>query len=389
MPRMIRSALALALAALGGCNCTEAPHDAGPLLAGAPAEEVRVGVVLPLTGKYQQFGEETREGIEIAFADRRAPRVVLDVRDDASDEPRAAQVAVELLDGPVIALLGELDSGLSLRVAEVAQRAHVPVLSPTASSAAVVEVGPHCFRMNYGIADEARALARFAREVEHIERVGVLTDRTDTLYAAPIADLFARELTRAGGVVPVRSTYAQDQTDFSAELAELAAADLQAIYLPADFDEILPIARAMRDAGMQQQLLGSEAWHGRELRSADARALLEGSVLPSPYHVGSATPQAMAFRGAFVRRYGRDPTSYAALGYDAAQVLAQAIERAAPRRAEAPSEVRARVRDELARTSFTGATGTLRFDASRQPVRSVLIVRVTTDGLVVAGQHDP
>ncbi|HSD71705.1 MAG TPA: ABC transporter substrate-binding protein, partial [Thermoanaerobaculia bacterium] len=76
------------------------------------------------------------------------------------------------------------------------------------------------------------------------------------------------------------------------------------------------------------------------------------------------------FVAAYRRKYGADPDSIAALSYDAARLLADAIRRAGSTEGK-------RVRDALAATTdFSGVSGLIRMDADRNPIKPAVVLKV-------------
>jgi branched-chain amino acid transport system substrate-binding protein len=111
---------------------------------------------------------------------------------------------------------------------------------------------------------------------------------------------------------------------------------------------------------------------------------LDGSFFSNHYYPDDPSPIIREFVTKYKARYGETPDAFAALGYDATRLLVAAIGRA-------KSIERTAVRDELAKTaSFPGVTGSITFDADRNPLQKRLIVLGIADAKVsFKGAVDP
>ena len=118
-------------------------------------------------------------------------------------------------------------------------------------------------------------------------------------------------------------------------------------------------------------ILGGDGWDfPNELSLAASPNALNNIYYTNHYSSESTSSQNKAFIQAYKARYGQTPGGIAALGYDAAMLLVDAIKRAGTTDPD-------KVREALAATSrFAGVTGTIRFDKDRNPIKSAVIMQL-------------
>ncbi|MBI5512731.1 MAG: ABC transporter substrate-binding protein [Deltaproteobacteria bacterium] len=354
-----------------------APAAATPALPSGPG--LTLGLYLPLTGSMAEFGAETRQGVELAVDDANTQGGVLGrplrlvTEDDHGDAAQAATVVERLIDREgAVAILGEVASALSLAGARVCQQRQVPMVSPASTNPAVTQVGDHIFRACFIDPYQGWAMADFASRTLHFTRVAVLRDQTSA-YSGGLADAFRHRLTALGGTVVEDQAYRGGDTRFTAQLSAIVPHDPEAIFVPGYYTEVALLAREARSLGFRGRFLGGDGWSSTVLTQNDDDALV-GDLFVDSYAVeAAATPEARDFLQRYRARYHVDPTGLAALGYDAARLVLDALHRAG-------TVDHGPLRDALAATrDLAGAVGALTMNAQRDAVRPVVLREVRED----------
>ncbi len=343
--------------------------------AGSASGPLLLGSVGSLTGPEATFGVTVRDGIALAVEEANAQGGVkgrpLAVRFyDSQGKPEEAASAVTRLisQDKVAVILGEVSSPNSLVIADSAQAAQVPMVTPAATHPDVTKKGDYIFRVCFIDPFQGKVMAKFARETLKLSHVGLLQD-VKNAYSLGLARVFVEEFERLGGKVVARESYSKGDTDFRAPLTQLRRAKPEALYVPGFYSDVGVIARQARELGFTGPLLGGDGWESDHLLEL-AGAALDGSYYSAHYALDNPAPALQRFVRAFQKRYGRAPEVGAALGYDAARVAIAALGRA--RSSSGPD-----VRDALAQTrDFAGAAGTLSLDAERNAVKPAVILRI-------------
>ncbi|HTB21982.1 MAG TPA: ABC transporter substrate-binding protein [bacterium] len=336
---------------------------------------IRIGEYDALTGDTATFGQTTHEGIVMAVEQINAAggikgkKVVLITEDDQGKPEQAALVAEKLLtEDQVHALIGEVASSNSLAVAPIAQRAQIPMISPSSTNAKVTEQGDFIFRVCFIDSFQGKVAAKFAFNSLKARTAAVFRDEKSD-YSLGLADVFTREFEAAGGKIVADKAYMGGDVDFKAQLTSLRDAKPDLIYVPGYYSEVGLIARQARAIGLKQPLLGGDGWESEELYK------IGGAALENCYFTNHCAPDSpdkvvRDFVAAYEARWKHEPGALAMLGYDAVNVLAAAIARAPDLRG--PS-----LRDALAATKdFPGVTGSISMDADRNAVKSAVILQI-------------
>jgi branched-chain amino acid transport system substrate-binding protein len=212
-------------------------------------------------------------------------------------------------------------------------------------------------------------MAKFAKETLKARRVAVLTS-VSSAYSVGLAKYFKERFVADGGEIALEQKFAEGDKDFKAQLTAIRAAGVDAIFVPGYYTEAALISRQARELGLTLPLFGGDGWEAPQLIEIGGKAV-EGTYYSTHYSPEDTAPAVQAFVAAFRARWnGETPDAMAALGYDSASVLADAIKRAGG--TEGPA-----LRDALAATKgFAGVTGATNIDPARNASKSAVIVTI-------------
>ncbi len=321
-----------------------------------------IATVLPLSGKLSPFANEVLSGIQLAIEANRdragSASIGLIVKDFESDLASFFDDFSGLLntDRP-LAVIGPLLSKNLPVMAELAERAHIPLITPTATLPNVRRLGNYVFSTALTFQLQAKRIAAYAIKEQGFRRFCIL--HPDTTYGRELARLFAQEVRQQEGEVIAIESYKEGETDVSAQLKRMKAEDLKryGLSVPVDqtkltgkltkldkkilytpgFDAIFIPGRAA-DAGlitaqlnfhdMKVPFLGANGWNSPDFaRTADSS--IDGAVFVDGFFVDSPTPTVQDFVGRYKKRFQTDPTVFAAQGYDAAELVIDAVHKGA------------------------------------------------------------
>lgn len=356
---------------------------------GGTEGEIVVGEYGSLTGAQATFGQSTHNGIMLAMDELNAAggingrkfRVVTE--DDQSKAEEAANAVTKLISqNNVIAVLGEVASSNSLAAAPICQSNKVPMISPSSTNPAVTEKGDYIFRMCFIDPYQGEAMANYLYKQLGKKTAAILIDvKSD--YSTGLANFFERTFVQNGGRIVGKQSYAQGDSDFRAQLTTLKSANPEVLFVPGYYNDIGQIAIQARDLGMNMPLAGGDGWESPKLIEIGGKAL-EGCLYSNHYHVDDPAPAVRQFVQKYEERFGAKPDSLAALGYDSAKLLADAIKRAGT--TDGP-----KLRDAIAATKgFPGVTGVINLGPDRNPIGKKLVVLEIRNGqLMLKDTVDP
>ncbi|MFM8880561.1 MAG: ABC transporter substrate-binding protein [Verrucomicrobiota bacterium] len=367
------AAAAAATAVLPWSGCK--PSEGGA--AGSASEGgIKVGEFCSLTGTEATFGVSSHEGTVLAIEEINKAGGVLGKpiqllhEDNRSTAGESVTIVKKFISrDKVVAVLGEVASGRSLEAAPVCQAAGIPMISPSSTNPKVTAVGDCIFRVCFTDPFQGRLIAEFARKSLKLSRVAVFSD-VSSAYGDGLRQYFTDAFTAAGGQVVVQQKYSSKDKDFKAQLTAIKAANPEGICVPGYYNEVGLIVKQARELGITVPMFGGDGWEAPELIQIAGGDALKNTYYSTHFSPIQDTPEAQRFVAAYKARFnGKVPDAMAALGYDSAKILADAITRAG-------SPEPAKIKAALAATDLVSASGRTRMDAQRNPPKAAVILTV-------------
>ena len=349
---------------VSGRACALAAVALGLALAAAPASAqkvVRIGVAAPLTGPVATYGKDFEAAVRLAVEDANKAgftiggepaRLELVSEDDAADPKQAVSVATRLVDMRVSGVVGHLTSGATIPASRIYSMAGIPQIAPAATNPAYTRQGyKTTFRVIGDDLQVGSALGRYIVEKLGLKDVAVVDDRS--AFGQGLADVVAKSVVGAGGKVVAREFTNTTASDFKTILTNMKARKPQAIFYGGVNAQAGPLRRQMRELGITIPLVGSSISSDEFVQFAGKDAA-EGTYSGDSGQALEKMPGGAQFKQQFTAKYG-EVVMYAPYGYDAANVLINAIKAA---NSAEPAKVLAQVQ----KVQFKGVTGPIAFD---------------------------
>jgi branched-chain amino acid transport system substrate-binding protein len=344
------------------------------------AAQVRVGAVSCLTGELSTFGVSSIQGARLAMDDVNGHGGVLGqklellVEDNGSKAGEAATIARKLLtQDHVAAILGDLTSSATMEAAPLAQAAGVPLLTPTATGEEITKIGDYIFRSCFLNSFSGQVMARFALDRLKATRAVVLTDVKQD-YSVGLSAVIKAYFQGHGGKDLLELSFSSGDTDFRAQLTRARAFRPEVVFVPAYYPEAGLILRQARQLEIKARFVGGEGWDSPTLLQVAGKSA-DGSYYVNHFSADNPKPNVQAFVQAYRQCFGTAPDALAALWYDGARLIADAISRAG-------SADPKKIRDALAATkNFPGVTGSISMDANRNASKPGVVLTIA-DGQV-------
>src|SRR5215210_4010323 len=374
--RRILLALALIATMLGSIGCVTRGTTCAD-----PGGVIKVGVYGDLSGQTSSFGQSTKNGAQMAADEINARggingrQVQLIHEDDQGEPGKAATVVAKLINqDQVRAIIGEVASSNSLAAAPKAQEGKVPMITPSSTNPKVTQVGDYIFRVCFTDDFQGAVAAKFAANTLKAKKAAILGDFNSD-YSKGMTQYFVQEFTGSGGQIVVQQSYTQTDADFKGQLTNIRAAAPDVIFVPGYYGQVGVIAKQAKELGITAPLLGGDGWDSPKLFELGGAAL-DGAYMVNHYSTDDPSPAVQKFVAAYKAKYGVVPDAIAALGYDAMNVLADAIKRAG-------GTDSAKLRDALAQTKgFAGVTGSISLNAGRDAVKPAVVFELRDRKLV-------
>jgi len=315
-----RKALQAIVAGLEG-----APIDSIPIKRAAEGL-TRVGVVVPLSGRYERYGKTFVNGIRLAADEHNRewePTIHLILHDSEGDPLTGARKARWLLkDHGVSILVGELFTANTAPLAAATQVIGAVLLSPSATNERLATLGEGVFQLQLGVGAAAGALA--------LDLARRFPKGSVALLVAPGADDSTRALAvgdacrRAGLRVVGAARIPENPADATQPIAALRAQRPDALVLLAPAKTVGVVAAQLPSAWPGVRIYGFDDLDPEGL-TREARSALEGATLfLSDYALAGAPRDSFEVR--YRRAYGEPPTRMAVRGYLSGLAITRAVE---------------------------------------------------------------
>lgn len=375
MHRLAGATLLLLLATFTLTGCPEKGTGSG----GNPAtgDTIVLGEYESMTGAEATFGESTHRGIMLALDEVNAAggvkgkKVTVINRDDKGNEQEAQNCVLRLCtEDKVAAILGEVASGRSIAGGRVAQKNGIPMLSPSSTNADVTKIGDMIFRVCFIDDFQGYVGAKFAFENLKAKKVAIFYDQTQP-YSAGLREDFTKAFKGFGGAIVEDLPYSGGDTDFSAQLNKIKESGAEAVYVPGYYTEGGNIALQARKLGIKVPLIGGDGWDSPKLAEI-AKDAIEGCYYSNHYSEEETRPEVQEFVKKFKEKNPPQfpPDGLAALGYDAAKLMCDAMNRA-------PSLSGKDIAAALAATKdFKGVTGSITIDKDRNAKKAAVMLEM-------------
>lgn len=224
-----------------------------------------------------------------------------------------------------------------------------------------------CFEDSY----QGKAMAMYAYDDLGAKNVAILNEVSD--YGTGLAKAFTDEFESLGGKIVDRSEYQSGDKDFSSFITKLKDKDFDAIYVAGYYNEAAQIVKAARADGIDTPIIGADGFDSTDFINQVGTDTANNIFYTTAYTAIDPSDELKKFIDDYKAEYGEEPSMFAALAYDATNLLLSSL--------EASGETGAALNEEIKKANFTGITGSFSFDESNHtPKKSVLVVELV-DGV--------
>lgn len=361
----------LAAGLLAGCgsvsNTTQSAAD---------NDVIKIGAVVPLTGDVPALGESAKNGYQLAVDKINAnggidgKQVVIIFEDDENQPSKAPTVAQKLItQDHVVGIVGATNSKCSIPMGPICTQNSIPMVSPTSTNTKVTtDGGEYVFRACFIDPFQGSALASFAKNDLSATKVAVLFNNADD-YSKGLAEAFMQSFEDLGGTIVAQESYATGESDFNAQLTNIKEANPEVLVMTDFYSTVGLIAKQARALGIDATFLGGDGWDSTDLVNIGGEAM-EGAYYSVFYSSDDTSEAVTAFKESYGAAFGGAvPDGYAALSYDAAMILMDAIDRA-------DSTDGAAIKDALMTTNLDCVSGNVTYDENRNPIKPATICTI-------------
>ncbi|UCD93482.1 MAG: penicillin-binding protein activator [Candidatus Zixiibacteriota bacterium] len=369
-------------------SCPEADIDRLTSPAGhSPGQQVQVGVVLPLSGELQKYGEQLLEGINLKaeqYGRETGIRLTPAVYDSKGENLEAARVVKRLTDEGFTAAIGPLTSEATAVASAVLACSDMPLIAPAASEGGLTELSESCFQLQPNLDWQGIRMADLAVQWLKADTAAIITPSTPENLR--MARAFGERFEELGGTVLAVEYFRSRETDFGPyirDIKSLAVGELldsityvnedgdtieaeevpvwiDCIYIPADAAQLRQLLPQIHFYNLNAAYLGGDGWGSSEVYKL-GESITKTCYFSSGVIAEAVGENAQRFVMDFDHKYGRQPGRLEALGYDAMELICRALKSGYRSRAEI-SRYLSGVQ------GYSGAAGAVSFGRNRENI---------------------
>lgn len=343
-------------------------------------DAIKIGALYNLTGGMSSLDGPSLKGAQLAVKQINAgggllgKQIELIAPDGKTDQQETAKAAQRVLSEGVIAGIGQSDTTFVMAGAPLFQEKGIPFVTSGATHPELPQwVGNFMFMTPFGDDDQSFAIADYTFDKLKVKRVAVWTDNSMDFTKA-LSKFFIQRFKERGGEVVGEDAFMMGDTNFSAQIARLAAFDPKpdAVFISAIPSEAGLSVKQIREQGIKMPIVSGDGFDTELVASVPGPELANDVYFSTHTYRGDDRPEVTKFIADYKAEYGIDPeNAFAPLGYDALMLVADAVKRA-------NSAEPAKIRDALAQTrGFKAVTGEISYTRpSMVPPKPVAIVSV-------------
>ncbi len=343
-------------------------------------EVIKIGFLGAKTGTHAAYGVPTLKGMQMAVEDINAAggllgkQVVIIEDDHRSQSSEGATVTQKLITKGVVAIVGDPTTGITKIAGEIAQSAGVVLLSAGAVGEGVVEIGDYIYRNTLLDKLAAPVVTKYLKEELGWEKVALVTS-TNNDYSVGLSKLFRNSLAEHGMEIVTEQSIQDGDQSFSAQVTAMSGKQFDGIIFTGYYTEGALFMKEVRAQGLDHVMVGGDGLLAPALWELGGDAV-EGSMVYTGFEADpeGATGKTLDFIKRYQEKYGELPDMFAAQGYDAVMLIADAI-------AAAGSDDPAEFKETLKQTAdWQGVSGTITFGPDREPIKSPVYLLEVKDG---------
>ena len=359
---------------------------------GWAADMIKIGFDIELTGDIPKVGEASKftgemlkeqinknGGLKVG---NKSYMLNFIYEDNEAKAESAAAAALKLItQDQVLGIVGPQASKQAIPAGEVADTNQCILITGWSTNPKTTANRPWVFRACFLDPFQGPVLAKFATEELKAKKAAVLYDIASD-YPKGLAEFFkeAFEKIHGKGSVAAFETFTTKDRDFSAQLTKIVASKADILFTPQYYDEVPLIVKQAHEMGWKKPILGSDSWDSAELMTLCGKDCI-GSFFSTHYAAPGAKGATKQFIDQYKAKYGYEPDAVAALTWDAARLLLQAIQNTGGLTGDVKKD-RTAIRDQLDKIKeFDGITGKMSFDGKTgDPVKCAVMVKISPAG---------
>jgi branched-chain amino acid transport system substrate-binding protein len=354
-----------------------APSSSTPAKNSSPMPDIKLGVMLPLTGDLANLGASAKAGTEVAIEEinsqggingSKIRALIEDSKCQPKDSASIAQKFISI--DKVNAILGDICSGDTLAASPIVEAAATPLISPCSSNPDITNAGDYIFRVFPSDAFQGVRAAEHAKNELHFNKAAILY--VNNAYGNGLKETFKKRFLELGGEIATEEGYGQGSNDLRTQLLKIKEANPEIVYFPSYTEDAIVGLKQKNEIGAINAIfLGTDAWADPKLfnetrESAEGTEWLEVKSYAAPQN----------FQTKMAAKLGTDEIpACGPQSYDIVYLLKKAIENSG-------ETAGAGLKNELYKTKLQGISGDIEFDQNGDLKKAEYVIKTVQNGKV-------
>ena len=381
MKKIVALVLTLAMALAACAAFAEAPVT------------LKIAHIGPTTGAAALYGLATLHGAEIAVKEINEAggdiQIELINEDDEHNVEKVINAYNAALDAGAQMILGTTTSKPCEAAGAQGYIDRVFFLTPSASSEAVIGLDPakpdedandNVFQICFTDPNQGSASAQYIADHKLGTKIAVIYNNAD-VYSTGIRDKFVAEAAEKGLEIVSESTFTDETTDFTVQVADAQNAGAEIVFLPMYYTPASMILKTAADKAYKPIFFGVDGMDGILSVEGFDTSLAEGVMLLTPFVATSTDEKVASFVAKYQEAYGETPIQFAADAYDGVYILVEAAKKAGITSDMEPEEVCDLMIAAIQEITVDGITGSMTWSAS------VAVTKTPMAATIVNGEY--
>jgi len=331
-------------------------------------DTIKIGVILPLTGKAAVYGETIRNALELGAEElnKNGKKIQLVYEDERCDPKEAVNAYYSLVKiRGVKNIIGAVCSVGTLAIAPLAEKDKVILITPASAAETISQAGDYIFRNHGKSSIEMKVFADYASEkydtyaiIYDSSNDGIILDK----------DYFTKYIEAKNGRVIFTQGFKGDETDFRTLLLRLREQEdnIDAIFLGGFQNHLILLIKQMNELGINKPILTEKTIERQDIVNVLGE-LSEGIIYAVADYDENTNPE---FWNKYVERYNENPPIWAAQAYDNLMILSMIFEKCDFDDTDC-------IKDELYKVKdYPGVAGITSFDENGDAVKNIVIKEI-------------
>jgi len=347
---------------------------------GKNEKEIKIGAILPLTGDVAVWGNNTKEGIDLAVEKINNSGGINEskveiIYEDSKALPSEGVSAIRKLItvDKVSSIIDNSVSSITLAMAPIAENNNVVILATGATAPEISEAGEYIFRIWNSDAEEGTVMADYAYDKLGLRNVAILYVNND--YGKGLNDVFNKEFLERGGKILTSQMFEQSEKDFRTQLTKIKENNPDAVYLVGYPREVPQCLKQMKELRLNVKVLSTVAFEDPHILEI-AKDAAEEVIYPYPITPIEEDTALQVFLTGYLNKYNKEPGITCDVGYDAVNMIALAIELSGSSKGEDIQKGLMMIKN------YHGASGVIEFDKNGD-VHKPIGMKTVKDGQFV------